>query len=128
MDMIFDPDVNGDCFSYYSTWNVKNKPKYGVHYLMVDEYLKRTVEKEKESFNKEISKRIADFTRFIRQIMEKNSADIETLKDSFSETISFIYKIIDENKLKKIKFEPEKKRVKKKKKVKEEFEEEEDIF
>jgi hypothetical protein len=115
------PNAQGQCFSYYGTWNVKDKPKRGVHYFMIDEYVKNTVEKEKENFNKEIIKTFDSFNKSIKKLLEKSTEQVKSVHESIGDMTKFMYKVIDLNGLKEPEVEkkPKKKKVKKKPKEKE---------
>ena len=39
------PDAQGRCHSYYGTWNINDKPRLGVVYFMLDEHVKKMIDK-----------------------------------------------------------------------------------
>jgi hypothetical protein len=72
-----EPDSNGWCNSYYGTWNINNKPKYGVHFYMLDEYIKKTINNEKDNFNKRIAKTLEDFNKITKARLRQNLKDMK---------------------------------------------------
>ena len=93
------PNAQGWCDSYYGTWNIKNKPKLGVHYLMIDEHVKKIIDNQKEVFHKELSDLMKSFTKTLKSTVEKNAEEIENLHRIMGDMTNFMYNIIDLNKL-----------------------------
>ncbi len=117
-------NAEGTCFTYYGTYNVNDRPRLGVEYFMLDEHVKKTIDKQKEKFSKEMSKMMLDFNKAIKKLMEKQEEEIKKIHSSIGEMTRFMCRIVEVNELKQP--EIEKKKVVKKKKVKAVKEEEED--
>ena len=93
------PNAQGWCDSYYGPGNIKNKPKLGVHYLMIDEHVKKIIDNQKEVFHKELSDLMKSFTKTLKSTVEKNAEEIENLHRIMGDMTKFMYNIIDLNKL-----------------------------
>lgn len=73
--------------SYYGSWKIGEKVKTGVHYLMLDEHIKKTVNAEKDKLAVEIQtilktysdkiasidKRVSEYFQFLGHLIELNS-------------------------------------------------------
>lgn len=95
------PDSDGNCYSYYGKWNINDrKPKYGVHLFMLDEYIKNTVDKEKENFNNDLSKIMRNFNSSLLSTMSKNKEEIEMIKGLIADLNKFVNRTIYLNGLK----------------------------
>lgn len=94
-------DAQGQCFSYYGTWNNKTKPRIGVIYLMLDEHIKKMVKQEKVIFKKELNSIVSAFDKTIKSVLKKQAADIKAMNKSIKDLIKFTDRIIDLNELKK---------------------------
>ena len=71
---------NGSYVSYWSAWNVKDRPATGVHILMLNEHVKRVIEEEKDAFRKEISNVITNFNESVKKLLEKVKKDLKEVK------------------------------------------------
>lgn len=100
-------DDNGMFYMYYGIFNINDKPTHGVHFFMFDEYIKNSVEKEKEKFRKELSITMGDFKKSTKKVVGKNEIAIKVVGASLSDLNKHLSKIIKENKLK---LPPEKKK------------------
>ena len=98
--MYLQPNKDGVVYSYYGIWDVKKKPKTGVHVYMLDEHIKRKVEIERENFNREIAKTIDNFKKEVAKILKKNSEEIKSIHLSINELTQFIGKVMEANELK----------------------------
>jgi hypothetical protein len=119
------PNEQGIVYSYYGIWNTKNKPRLGVIYFMLDEHVKKTVEKEKEKFKEEMAKMISDFNKSVKTFFKKQEEEIKAINCSISEFKKFMFKTIELNQLEVPKVE--KKNEKKKAKPKIDENEEDNI-
>lgn len=61
--------------SYYGDLSEIN-PKYKVHYFMLEEYIKKTISREKLKFIKEIEGMLYDFKKSMSFVLEKTTDDI----------------------------------------------------
>src|SRR5260370_33786444 len=68
------PDRYGWVYTYYGHYNIRKKvPEHGVAYMVLDDYIKRSVDHEKEKFSKDINTIIDKFKKDVKKINEKNS-------------------------------------------------------
>jgi hypothetical protein len=92
----------GNMHSYYGHYNINDpKPKYGVHLFMLDEYLKRSIDTQKEKFSKEISKKLEDFRKDQEFLIKTNKKEIDDIKLLIKDLNRSLIKIISLNNLKK---------------------------
>ncbi len=84
-------------YSYYGGWHdVSIKPKSRVHLYMLDEYVKKTIEIEREKLHKEINHIISDFKKHFNP-----KEDITALKIIITDFKKTFEMICDLNELKK---------------------------
>ena len=95
------PNTQGWCYSYYGRWNVEEKIKLGVVYFMLDEYVKKIINKEKERFEEEMSIVMDKFNKGYKDIIKKQAEEIKMIRISIGDMNKFMGKIIDLNELKK---------------------------
>lgn len=103
--------VDGICYTYYSNYDINKKPRFGVHYIMLDEYIEIKIKKEKDKFKSELSKLFKEFNATFDEQFNKIKKDIDSLSNITKHTNKLLYKTIELNNLYKpeIKIEPSKK-------------------
>jgi adenylosuccinate synthase len=79
--------------SYYGGYYAEKKPTHGVHYLILDEYIRRSVDKERENFNKEIQKILTSFAVLQKQHLKQHTDELKKLS-SFVYDINKLLKLI----------------------------------
>jgi hypothetical protein len=97
--------------NYYGSLDNSIKPKYGVHLFMLNDYIERTMQEQKEKAKN-------DFQKMNDSFRKLNSEDVNVLKESVKvlsievkELSKLIKNIVTDNKLvmpKKIEFEKKK--------------------
>ena len=93
------PDAQGRCHSYYGTWNINDKPRLGVVYFMLDEHVKKMIDKEKDKFEKQILIIIDKFNLSFKQTIKKQAEEIKIVRSLICDLTKLLYKTIDLNKL-----------------------------
>lgn len=73
---------DGWCYDYYGAYDPTIKPKRNLQYFMLDEYIKSSVDKEKDMFRKEITQIISEFKKLLLSLLkdlddEKKAAAIK---------------------------------------------------
>lgn len=95
------PDANGDYVGYYGSYNIKDKPKHGVHLMILDDYILNSVTKEKDRFKCEMKEHLISFQKSAKEISEKANSDIKLLRQLINDNHKFMMKLIKLNDLKK---------------------------
>ena len=67
---------------------------------MLDEHVKKIVDKEKERFEQEMLLVMDKFAKSFKEISKKNSVEIKAVQFCVNELTKYMYKIVDVNKLK----------------------------
>lgn len=75
------------------------KPTYGVHYMVLDEYIIRSVEKQSNSLKKELGNVISCFRKELETEVKYTRDKIDTLEKENTRLYKIIKKIADHNKI-----------------------------
>ncbi len=89
------PNTHGWCVSYYGIWNIKDKPKVGVIYLMIDEHVKKIIEKEKERLEQEMTKTMEKFNKGLKETIKKQASEIKLFREFIANLSKLVSKIAD---------------------------------
>lgn len=94
------PNAQGMCFSYYGMYDNNVKPRLEVHYFMINEHVKKMIDKEKENFKIVVFDVITTFQKTMKEMVKKQAEDMNKMNESIMELVKFTDNLIKLNELK----------------------------